>query len=52
MKKIKRIIAVAALIFAVVAGGYLIHTAKQTSKTEGGGRCETNENFIRLLMRA
>ncbi len=30
MKKIKRIIAVAALIFAVVAGGYLIHTAKQT----------------------
>ena len=35
MKKIKRIIAVAALIFAVVAGGYLIHTAKQTSKTEG-----------------
>lgn len=35
MKKIKRIIAVAALIFAVVAGSYLIHTAKQTSKTEG-----------------
>lgn len=35
MKKLKRIIAVAALIFAVVAGGYLIHTAKQTSKTEG-----------------
>ena len=35
MKKIKRIIAVAALIFAVVAGGYLIHTAKQKSKTEG-----------------
>ena len=35
MKKIKRIIAVTALIFAVVAGGYLIHTAKQTSKTEG-----------------
>lgn len=51
MKKIKRIIAVAALIFAVVAGGYLIHTAKQTSKTEGG-ICETNGNFIRLLMRA
>lgn len=35
MKKIKRIIAVAALIFAVVAGGYLIHAAKQTGKTEG-----------------
>ena len=30
MKKIKRIIAVAALIFAVVAGGYLVYTAKQT----------------------
>lgn len=35
MKKIKRIIAVAALIFAVVTGGYLIHTAKQISKMEG-----------------
>ena len=30
MKKIKRIIAVAALIFAVVAGGYFVYTAKQT----------------------
>ena len=30
MKKLKRIIAVAALIFAVVAGGYLVYTAKQT----------------------
>lgn len=41
MKKIKRIIAVAALIFAVVAGGYLIHTAKQTSKTEGADAEQT-----------
>ena len=39
MKKLKRIIAVAALFFAVIAGGYVIHTArnaaKQISKTEG-----------------
>ena len=39
MKKLKRIIAVAALIVALVTGGYLIHTArntsKQTRKTEG-----------------
>lgn len=34
MKKIKRIIAVAALIIALVTGGYVIHTAKQISKTE------------------
>ena len=32
MKKIKRIIAVAALIFALILGGYLVYTAK---KTEG-----------------
>lgn len=41
MKKLKRIIAVAALIFAVVAGGYLIHTAKQISKMEGVDAEET-----------
>ena len=39
MKKLKRIIAVAALIFAVITGGYVIHTArnaaKQISKMEG-----------------
>ena len=35
MKKIKRIIAVAALIIALVTGGYVIHTAKQISKMEG-----------------
>ena len=38
MKKIKRIIAVAALIFAVVAGGYLVYTAK---KTEGADAKKT-----------
>lgn len=32
MKKLKRIIAVAALIFAVVAGGYFVYTAKQTER--------------------
>lgn len=45
MKKLKRIIAVAALIFAVVTGGYVIHTAKnaakQISKTEGADAEET-----------
>lgn len=39
MKKLKRIMGVAALIFAVVTGGYVIHTArnaaKQIGKTEG-----------------
>ena len=35
MKKIKRIIEVAALIIALVTGGYVIHTAKQISKMEG-----------------
>ncbi len=35
MKKIKRIIAVALSFIALISGGYLIHTAKQTSKTEG-----------------
>ncbi|GEM_PF-4918941 len=35
MKKIKRIIAVALLIIALVTGGYVIHTAKQISKMEG-----------------
>lgn len=48
MKKIKRIIAVALLIAALILGGYLVYTAKQN----GGGICETNGNFIRLLMRA
>ena len=33
MKKIKRIIAVVLLIAALILGGYLAHTAKQT---EGG----------------
>ena len=30
MKKIKRIIAVALLIAALISGGYLVYTAKQT----------------------
>ncbi len=30
MKKIKRIIAVAALITTLILGGYLVYTAKQT----------------------
>ena len=30
MKKIKRIIAVALLIIALILGGYLVYTAKQT----------------------
>lgn len=41
MKKLKRIIAVAALIVALVTGGYVIHTAKQISKTEGAYAEET-----------
>ena len=45
MNKIKRMIAVAALIFAVVAGGYLIHTAKQTSKTEGADAKRTESLY-------
>lgn len=43
MKKIKRIIAAVLLIAVLVAGGYLVYTAKQN----GGGRCEKNGNFIR-----
>lgn len=30
MKKLKRIIAVAALIVVLILGGYLVYTAKQT----------------------
>lgn len=30
MKKIKRIIAVALLFIALISGGYLVYTAKQT----------------------
>lgn len=34
MKKIKRIIAVVLLIAALVLGGYLVYTAKQTERAD------------------
>ncbi len=34
MKKIKRIIAVVLLIAALILGGYLVYTAKQTERVD------------------
>ena len=34
MKKIKRIIAVILLIIALILGGYLVYTAKQTERVD------------------